>query len=123
MRLRKLGRGQAVTLVIPEDVSVKTRELNKLAPSAAVSVLDVLTWCVMNTNKSLKRGIVNWAKQAHRHELHKDLLNGADTTFEQAQAFLEEEDQSLSILYGPTPCDVQTPLQGLGTSRTKSLPR
>lgn len=104
-RLRKFGRGQSVTLVVPEDVAVKICELNDLSDNAIITVLDVLTWCAMNTNEGLKRGIVNWAKQAHRHELHKHLLNGSETTFEQAQAFLEIEDQSLEFLYGPIPCD------------------
>ncbi|KAH9870515.1 hypothetical protein IAQ61_005991 [Plenodomus lingam] len=101
MRLRKLGHGQSVTFIVPEEIAIKIRKLTHKSTNEAIQVKDVLCWCISETWQDLKRSMPLWAVQGHRFEHQRDLLNGVDTTKDQAEAFLEPEAQDLESRYKP----------------------
>ncbi|KAF2856141.1 hypothetical protein T440DRAFT_531312 [Plenodomus tracheiphilus IPT5] len=101
MRLRKLGHGQSVTFIVPEEISTRIRELTSKSSDEAIQVKDVLCWSVSETWQDLKRSLPLWAVQGNRFENQRDLVNGVGTTKDQAQAFLEPEAQDLESRYKP----------------------
>jgi hypothetical protein len=66
-----------------------------------IQVADVLCWCIGETWIDLARSMPLWAVQGHRFEIHKHLLQGAETTMRQAKEFLEDEARSLEDRYKP----------------------
>lgn len=101
MRLRKLGHGQSVTFIVPDEISTKIRELTRKPLNDPIQVRDVLCWSISECWADLRRSMPLWAVQGNRYESHKHLLHGADTTKGQAQAFLEDEAQALETRYRP----------------------
>ncbi|KAH7080409.1 hypothetical protein BKA63DRAFT_464782 [Paraphoma chrysanthemicola] len=101
MRMRLLGKGQAITFIVPEEISTKIRERTGKSVGDSIKVSDVLCWSICETWDDLKRSMPLWAVQGHRYETHKHLLHGANTTVLQAKAFLEDEAQSLEDRYRP----------------------
>ncbi|UPX10701.1 uncharacterized protein EKO05_0001343 [Ascochyta rabiei] len=99
MRLRKLGKGQSVVFVAPEEISTRICELTQRQQGALITVTDVLCWSIGETWLDLSRSMPLWAVQGHRYERHKYLLDGAKTTLAQAQSFLEDEAQSIEDRY------------------------
>ncbi|KAF1841017.1 uncharacterized protein K460DRAFT_347564 [Cucurbitaria berberidis CBS 394.84] len=100
MRMRKLGHGQAVTFIVPEEVSTKILERTG-KPNAPIDVCDVLCWSITETWQDLKRSMPLWAVQGLRFESHRHLLRGANTTKDEAKGFLEDEAQDLETRYKP----------------------
>lgn len=103
MRMRKLGKGQSVVFCIPEEIQTKVLERTSKPRSTEIEVSDVLIWAITETWADMRRSIPLWATQGRRYEDHKDYLNGAETTVEQAKEFLEKEAQSLEDRYRPRP--------------------
>lgn len=101
MRMRKLGVGQSVAFIVPEEISTKIRERTKKPPDVSINVSDVLCWSITETWQDLKRSMPLWAVQGERFERNKNLLCGVATTSAQAEAFLEDEAQSLEARYKP----------------------
>ena len=101
MRLRKLGKGQSVIFMAPQEICTKIRERTGKHPDLPISVINVLCWSIGETWLDLLRSMPLWAVQGHRYETHKHLLDGANTTLAQAQAFLEDEAQSIEDRYAP----------------------
>lgn len=101
MRMRKLGHGQAVTFIVPEEISTKIREFTCKSATETIEVCDVLYWSIGETWQDLKRSMPLWAVQGERFEKRKHLLNGASTTKNQAKKFLEDEAQALETRYRP----------------------
>jgi hypothetical protein len=101
MRMRLLGKGQAITFIVPEEISTKIRERTCKNFNDLIEVADVLCWSIGETWVDLKRSMPLWAVQGHRYETHKHLLHGAHTTLAQAKGFLEDEAQSLEDRYRP----------------------
>jgi hypothetical protein len=100
MRLRKLGKGQSVVFCISEEIQGKIMERTSKA-AGEIEVSDVLMWAITETWSDLRRSIPLWATQGRRYEEHKDLLNGVQTTVDQAKQFLEEEAQTVEHRYRP----------------------
>jgi hypothetical protein len=101
MRMRKLGKGQSVVFCIPEEIQTKIYERSSKLQNNRIEVADVLTWAISETWADLRRSMPVWATQGRRFEDHKDLLDGAHTTNEQAKKFLEDEAQSVDYRYRP----------------------
>ncbi|CAO2648219.1 Nn.00g074860.m01.CDS01 [Neocucurbitaria sp. VM-36] len=101
MRLRKLGHGQSVTFMVPEEIATKIRELTAKAVGELIRVNDVICWSISETWQDLRRSMPLWAVQGRRFENHRYLLNGIKTTKSQAKAFLEDEAQGLETRYQP----------------------
>jgi hypothetical protein len=100
MRLRKLGHGQSVTFIVPEEIASKIRELTAKTIDNLITVEDVICWSISETWQDLKRSMPLWAVQ-ERFETHKHLLKGANTTEDEARAILEDEAQNLEVRYKP----------------------
>jgi hypothetical protein len=101
MRMRKLGVGQSVSFIVPEEISTKIRERTNKPTDVPIEVSDVLCWSIAETWQDLKRSMPLWAVQGERFERNKNLLCGAATTFTQAEAFLEDEARTLEARYKP----------------------
>lgn len=101
MRMRLLGRGQAIHFIVPEEIATKIRERTGKNLANPIEVTDVLCRSIGETWDDLKRSMPLWAVQGHRYETHKYLLQGAATTLSQANMFLEEEAQNLEHRYRP----------------------
>ncbi|KAF2833124.1 hypothetical protein CC86DRAFT_461565 [Ophiobolus disseminans] len=101
MRMRKLGFGQSVAFIVPEEISTKIQERTGKPSHAPIEVSDVLCWSIAETWQDLKRSMPLWAVQGERFERNKNLLCGTDTSNGQAQAFLEDEAQTLEARYMP----------------------
>jgi hypothetical protein len=99
--MRKLGVGQSVVFIVPEEISTKIQERTRKPINVPIGVGDVLCWSITETWQDLKRSMPLWAVQGERFERNKDLLCGAATTFAQAEAFLEDEAQTLEARYKP----------------------
>lgn len=103
--MRKLGKGQSVVFCIPEEIKTKIHERISKPHHASIEVADVLAWTISETWADLRRSMPLWATQGRRFEDHKRLLNGVDTTKEQAESFQEEEAQTLDRRYRPRSLD------------------
>jgi hypothetical protein len=101
MRMRKLGHGQSITFIVPEEIKTKIYERTCKPLDSPIEVSDVLSWSIGETWTDLKRSIPLWAVQGQRFESHRHLLNGANTTQNEAKAFLEDEAQNLEVRYKP----------------------
>ena len=111
MRMRKLGHGQSITFIVPEEIATKIRELTGKPVEDPITVDNVLCWSISETWQDLKRCMPLWAVQGQRFESHKHLLSGASTTEDQAKAFLEDEAHSIETRYRPRDKDDNDPLQ------------
>jgi hypothetical protein len=47
--MRKLGIGQSIAFVVPEDISIKIRERTGKSHDIAIDVRDVLCWSIAET--------------------------------------------------------------------------
>jgi hypothetical protein len=99
--MRKLGVGQSVAFIVPEEISTKIRERTGKSYDATIDVSDVICWSIAETWQDLKRSMPLWAVQGERFERNKNLLHGAKPTLTQAEAFLEDEAQTLEARYKP----------------------
>ncbi|EUC50241.1 hypothetical protein COCMIDRAFT_82742 [Bipolaris oryzae ATCC 44560] len=101
MRMRKLGHGQAITFIVPAEIKTKIYERTGKSSDAQIDARDVLSWAIGETWTDLKRSLPLWAVQGERFERHKNLINGANTTKDDATAFLENEAVDLETRYKP----------------------
>ncbi|OAL50468.1 hypothetical protein IQ07DRAFT_566433 [Pyrenochaeta sp. DS3sAY3a] len=101
MRMRKLGHGQSVVFIVPEEISNEIRLRREKHHSDPIEVNDVLIWSIQETWKDLKRTIPLWAVQGEKFERNRHVLNGLATTKEDAMKCLEQESQDLDSLYRP----------------------
>jgi hypothetical protein len=99
--MRKLGIGQSIAFVVPEDISIKIRERTGKSHDIAIDVRDVLCWSIAETWQDLKRSMPLWAVQGERFERNKNLLHGVATSLSEAEALLEDEAQTLEARYKP----------------------
>ncbi|KAF2009480.1 hypothetical protein BU24DRAFT_473639 [Aaosphaeria arxii CBS 175.79] len=101
MRMRQLGKGQAITFIVPDEIATKIRERTGISTEIEINVNHVLCWSIGETWDDLKRSMPLWAVQGHRYESHKHLFKGAETTLADAKAFLEDEAQTIQERYQP----------------------
>ncbi|KAH3956582.1 hypothetical protein HBH98_241660 [Parastagonospora nodorum] len=114
MRMRKLGHGQSVALILPEEIATKICERTRNDGDEDISVKDVILWCIAESWINLRRSMTSWGIQGHRYETTKHLLNGENTTVEEAKKFLEPEAQSIEARYRPNVQDLDGKVR-LGT--------
>lgn len=107
MRLRKLGKGQSVVFIIPEEIKARIFKLRKGDDDRSIKLLDVLVWAIYETFMDLHRSIPMWAVQGQRFEKQCAIWGSATTSngiqllLEAAEKFLEAEMQSLDDRYRP----------------------
>ena len=112
--MRKLGHGQSVALILPEEIATKICERTRNDGDEDISVKDVILWCIAESWINLRRSMTSWGIQGHRYETTKHLLNGENTTVEEAKKFLEPEAQSIEARYRPNVQDLDGKVR-LGT--------
>lgn len=102
MRLRKLGQGQSVVFMIPDEIAKKILDRQARNGASEITVDDVLDWTINETWLDLSRSMPLWAMQGFRFERHRYLSLGAKTTYEDAQALLEDEARTIAQRYKPS---------------------
>jgi hypothetical protein len=110
MRMRKLGRGQAVTFVVLPEMQQRIRKLLKLSPSVPLTMSHALRWSIFETCVDLRKSIPLWATQGIRHQRQETIWRDrvaaessvqVKTSAEDVSRYLEEEAQSLRQRYQP----------------------
>lgn len=104
--MRQLGSGQSVAFILPEEISTKIRKRTRVDEDDNIEVEEVLLWCIGETWTDLRKSIAPWAVQGQRYESNKQILNGKDTTEEQAKLVLEPDAQSMEDRYRPAVQDI-----------------
>ncbi|RDA88952.1 hypothetical protein CP532_0612 [Ophiocordyceps camponoti-leonardi (nom. inval.)] len=106
MRMRKLGAGgQTVVFCVPKEIETAIRR--RIGPYESISVLHILEWAISETWEDIRLSMAMWASQGRRFERHKILWHQGQNTgslcLDQglAEAFLEDEMQSLESQYRP----------------------
>ncbi|OAA64697.1 hypothetical protein SPI_03344 [Niveomyces insectorum RCEF 264] len=109
MRMRKLGHGQSVVFCVPEEIQDKIATTLRAGPSSSgpISVTDVLTWSIHETQQELHRCMPLWAMHGRRFVWQEALWTGSATgssygiTKPVAHKFREVEAHSLAQRYLP----------------------
>jgi len=107
MRMRKLGKGQSVVFLVPDEIKNKILEQKTQFDCANISVSDVLSWAISETCVDIRRSMPLWAAQGQRFQQQNELWaeargsDGFNMSKAHAQKFLEEESQSLEHRYRP----------------------
>ena len=105
--MRKLGVGQSVIFCIPSEIRTKILTHTRKPSHANIDVSDVLSWAISETWEDMRRSMPLWAAQGQRYERQRALWAEASSDGKlrmskgTAQAFLEEESQSLETRYKP----------------------
>lgn len=113
MRMRKLGRGQSVVLLIPREIEQKIYQIrgHPSSASAEITMSDVLCWAITETCKDLHQAVPLWLSQglrfAKQQPLWKEITRQEDGTsrLECAKSFMEDEALSLEKRYRPRQTD------------------
>ncbi|EFX03462.1 hypothetical protein CMQ_390 [Grosmannia clavigera kw1407] len=114
MRMRKLGHGQSVVFVVPQDVQTQIQECRTHEEQQRdISVLEVLSWAIGETHNDLRKSMPLWAVQGRRFEKQLALWEKARAAGEEddmivmthdlASEFLEDEAKTLEERYRPMP--------------------
>ena len=122
MRMRKLGQGQSIVFCVPEEIKIKILARMSKPDCSPVEVVDVLCWAISETCIDLQRSMALWAAQGRRFESQKLLWEQTKTndvltmTATQAEAFLEQESQSLADRYHPRTSGEKSAFSGWDSS-------
>ncbi|KAK8143751.1 hypothetical protein G3M48_006813 [Beauveria asiatica] len=114
MRMRKLGHGQSVVFCVSGEMQSRIHMATSKPFDSDVGVDDVLMWAITETHADLRRLMPLWAIQGARFYHQKTTWDSATTevgitlTKEQAEAFLEEEAQTIENRYRPTSQTAET---------------
>ncbi|KAF2216080.1 hypothetical protein CERZMDRAFT_34270 [Cercospora zeae-maydis SCOH1-5] len=118
MRMRKLGKGQTVVFIVPQEIERQIRSRSRVSIGQRIGVPDVLRWSIAQTHLESRHHISLWAAQNDRFNRQEELWektkeNGKRIlTKTVAQKLLEPEGCSIETRYEPRlPCD--TPLARL----------
>jgi hypothetical protein len=63
MRMRKLGHGQSVLFMAPQEVDRKIREAAGKTSSDVIRSLDILRWAMQETCADIQHHVPHWAQQ------------------------------------------------------------
>ena len=124
MRMRKLGKGQAISFCVDEEIQTKIRECTSKLSNEALGVADVLHWAISETFADTRRSMPLWAVQGKRFLRQQELwdqscVDGTTTiSNDTAGKFLEDEAQSVHQRYRPHALpnsDFATPAESTGS--------
>ncbi|KAH8822111.1 hypothetical protein DL96DRAFT_1748059 [Flagelloscypha sp. PMI_526] len=104
MRLRQLATSQKIIFFCPSEVWSKVGHCAGKKLSSQLSLLDVVTWTIMETCRDLQANMPLWRQQGFSYLRRKTAWDGYKDgslkTAEAADVFRESEAQSLEKLYG-----------------------
>lgn len=107
MRMRKLGQGQTVTFLVPDEIKNKIHACTRKESGADIQLQDVLLWSIRETFLETGRAMPLWDMQGQRFAHQEELWKGAHWLDmiamipAQAKKFLEIEAQTLEQRYSP----------------------
>ncbi|PHH88387.1 hypothetical protein CDD83_7603 [Cordyceps sp. RAO-2017] len=136
MRMRRLGQGQSVVFCVSEEIQAKIHAIchkpsDAKFGDATITVYDVLLWSISESHADIRRGLPLWALQGVRFERQSDIWEQTETnsatgikmTLKLAEAFLEDEAQTLEYRYRPRNAGTKSdgPLNMLSSPHTPKL--
>jgi hypothetical protein len=98
MRMRKLGQGQSVVFLVPQDVGTMVREL--ASHQQELTTADVVAWAASETFIANRRSMPLWKVQGQRY-IRQRLVWTAGLQESNAANLLEKECQGLELRYRP----------------------
>ncbi|KAK0719128.1 hypothetical protein B0H67DRAFT_472700, partial [Lasiosphaeris hirsuta] len=119
MRMRKLGRGQSVTFLVPDEIQREITTLSRRGQrdkgkERSLGVMDVLRWSIVETWRESEKLLKLYVAQGIRYQYHRatwDTFNVRSRVSKYvAEAFLEDEAQPLARRYSPADQDVASNL-------------
>ncbi|KAM3424935.1 hypothetical protein BST61_g6908 [Cercospora zeina] len=126
MRMRKLGKGQTVVFIVPQEIERQIRSTSALSIGQHIGVPDVLRWSIAQTHLETRHHMSLWAAQNDRFNRQEELWektkwSGKRTlTKTTAHKFLEPEGRDIESRYEPK-ANADTPLSKLAKdSKLKS---
>lgn len=101
--MRKLGHGQSVVFLIPEEIQTKIRSCVSKTKDVSLDVSDVLRWAISETMIDTARNMALWAVQGSRHIRQSRVWqeHGGRTglTIDRAKQLLEDDARTLEQRY------------------------
>ncbi|CAJ2514316.1 Uu.00g024350.m01.CDS01 [Anthostomella pinea] len=108
MRLRKLGKGQSITFIVPAEIQMRIREVCNIMDGASLAVSDVLCWSITETWAESRKSIPLWAMQGLRHQRQEAIWTTQvetrdvdDISGHDLASYFEDEAMSLEARYCP----------------------
>ena len=108
MRMRKLGKGQSVTFLIPKEIQERIRNCASFDSDVPLTVSSVLLWSISETWIDIEKSIPLWAVQGLRHQRqettwHNKIANELELSLDHSDldSFFEDEAMSLEKRYLP----------------------
>lgn len=103
MRMRRLGHGQSVVFLVPEEIQTRIRALVSKMEDASLDVSDVLRWAISETMIDMSRNMALWAVQGARYIRQSRIWekHGGRTglTIDGAKQLLEDDARTLEQRY------------------------
>lgn len=107
--MRKLGRGQSVVFLIPEEIQTKIRSRVSKSGDTTLDVSDVLQWAISETMFESSRNIALWAVQGSRFmrqsRVWKEHGGRMGLTMDAAKKLLEADARTLEDRHSARPRD------------------
>ncbi|OCK82068.1 hypothetical protein K432DRAFT_424453 [Lepidopterella palustris CBS 459.81] len=106
MRMRNLGNGQSVIACASMEIQSQILACCNKSSMDAITMADVLEWCIHQTCAQTKKAIPLWGQQGLRYQKQQVALSKAPTNPEAplplqiAELLLEPKAQSLEARYG-----------------------
>ena len=82
MRMRKLGYGQSVMIIAPEDIDRAIKKAADLNENGVVDVCHVLQWSMLETCADISQHIPHWAEQGVDYERRRQGLTSYDESLD-----------------------------------------
>ncbi|OKL60912.1 hypothetical protein UA08_03562 [Talaromyces atroroseus] len=105
MRMRKLGQGQSVVFLIPEEIELKIRSCVSKEENQSLEVSDVLQWAISETMIDTSHNIALWAVQGARYQRQSCIWQHyggrAKMAVNRAKELLEDDAATLEQRYSP----------------------
>ncbi|VDB86671.1 unnamed protein product [Peniophora sp. CBMAI 1063] len=105
MRMRKLGYGQSVMILAPEDIDRAIRRAAGLDTFAIVQVRHVLQWAMLETCEDISQHIPHWAEQGVDYQRRLQGVNSYIATSDTdilRDTWMRQEARTLDEMYGTT---------------------
>lgn len=104
MRMRKLGQGQSIVYLVPEEIERKIRLTNGMDEESPIHISNIIRWTVAETWLYLERTLPLWAVQGRRYEFQKSVMTkqaNESITASDIKQLLEKEERNVMSRYMP----------------------
>ena len=105
MRMRKLGHGQSLLFIAPQEVDWKIRKAASKSPSDVVRSSDILRWVMQETCADIQHHTPHWCQQGidylrRKEDWSKFCSSTTTDTSILKHSWLQPESRTLEYMYG-----------------------